>query len=126
SPRASNGGPHPRVSSPAPRRSTLMTLAPRSPSIMVQSGPARTRVKSSTWSPASGKSLVTVVIVFRYCTLIVSYWLVPHHAESAAERQSQLPNALADRTGKSILTLANPARTAAPAHRSHRPLHSCS
>ena len=34
-----NGGPQPRVSSPEPGGSTLITSAPMSPSIMAQSGP---------------------------------------------------------------------------------------
>src|SRR5690349_15561092 len=49
-----HGGPHDRVSSPVPGRSTLTTVAPRSASVMVASGPARTRLKSATTSPDSG------------------------------------------------------------------------
>src|SRR5882724_4004336 len=49
-----NGGPQPRVSSPVPGGSILITSAPMSPSIMVQSGPARMRVRSTTRIPASG------------------------------------------------------------------------
>src|SRR2546425_2304162 len=48
-----NGGQR-RVSSPLPGSSTLMTSAPISPSIIVQKGPARTRVRSRTRAPASG------------------------------------------------------------------------
>src|SRR5262245_1866134 len=48
-----NGG-HPRVSSPLPGSSTLMTSAPMSPRIIEQNGPASTRVRSSTRTPASG------------------------------------------------------------------------
>ena len=51
SPSGANGGPQPRVSSPIPGRSTLMTSAPRSPKIIVHSGPASTRLRSSTLSP---------------------------------------------------------------------------
>src|SRR5262252_4806613 len=51
---AMNGGPQPRVSSPWPGGSILITSAPMSPSVMVQSGPARMRVRSTTRSPASG------------------------------------------------------------------------
>src|SRR5215831_7848243 len=47
------GGTQPRVSSPA-GLSTLITSAPRSPSSIVQYGPARTREKSATSRPASG------------------------------------------------------------------------
>src|SRR5262245_2006445 len=43
-----------RVSSPLPGSSTLITSAPMSPSIIAQKGPARTRVRSSTRTPASG------------------------------------------------------------------------
>src|SRR5882724_2435725 len=47
-------GGQPRVSSPLPGSSTLMTSAPMSPSDIEQNGPARTRVKSMTRMPASG------------------------------------------------------------------------
>ena len=47
------GGPQLRVSSPPPGRSTLTTSAPRSPSVIVHSGPARTREKSATSRPSS-------------------------------------------------------------------------
>src|SRR5213594_1724450 len=50
---ATNGG-HFRVSSPLPGSSTLTTSAPMSASIMVQNGPASTRVRSSTRTPSSG------------------------------------------------------------------------
>ena len=49
-----HGGPHCRVSSPVPGRSTLTTSAPRSASVMVARGPASTRVKSATRTPSSG------------------------------------------------------------------------
>src|SRR5439155_19056366 len=48
-----NGG-QLRVSSPLPGSSTLITSAPMSPSIIAQKGPARTRVRSRTRTPASG------------------------------------------------------------------------
>src|SRR5262247_2327498 len=48
-----NGG-QPRVSSPLPGSSTLITSAPMSPRDMAQKGPARTRVRSITLMPASG------------------------------------------------------------------------
>src|SRR6266851_5124326 len=48
------GGTKPRVSSPAPGFSILITSAPRSASICTQVGPARTRVKSNTLRPLSG------------------------------------------------------------------------
>ena len=48
------GGAKPRVSSPEPLRSILITSAPRSPSIWVQVGPARTRVRSRTRRPVRG------------------------------------------------------------------------
>src|SRR5262249_19666939 len=50
---ATNGG-HFRVSSPLPGSSILTTSAPMSASIIVQNGPARTRVRSSTRTPSSG------------------------------------------------------------------------
>src|SRR5581483_11238785 len=50
------GGPQPRVSSPVSGGSTLITSAPRSARSMVQYGPARTREKSSTRRPLSGRS----------------------------------------------------------------------
>src|SRR5688572_15730866 len=50
---AAKGGPHVRVSSPAPGGSTLITSAPMSPSICVHNGPASIRVRSSTRSPSS-------------------------------------------------------------------------
>src|SRR3954462_8428178 len=49
-----NGGPQPRVSSPLPGFSTLMTRAPRSPSIIAACGPARARVRSTTRTPSRG------------------------------------------------------------------------
>src|SRR5215467_13971356 len=55
------GGPQLRVSSPLSGGSTLITSAPMSPSIMVQSGPARIRVKSTTRMPASGPLAVSVI-----------------------------------------------------------------
>src|ERR1700679_1756961 len=48
------GGPQPRVSSPAPGRSTLMTSAPRSASVWPAQGPARMRASSRTFRPSSG------------------------------------------------------------------------
>ena len=53
-PCASNGGPQLRVSSPVPGRSTLITSAPRSASIIVANGPARIREKSRIRSSPSG------------------------------------------------------------------------
>src|SRR6266850_1564268 len=50
---ATNGG-HFRVSSPLPGSSILTTSAPMSASIIVQNGPASTRVRSSTRTPESG------------------------------------------------------------------------
>src|SRR3990172_2487989 len=50
-----NGGPHCRRSSPTPSRSTLTTSAPRSPSTIVQYGPASTREKSSTRIPSRAR-----------------------------------------------------------------------
>src|SRR5215510_6125104 len=50
---ATKGG-HFRVSSPLPGSSILTTSAPMSASIIVQNGPARTRVRSSTRTPSSG------------------------------------------------------------------------
>src|SRR5207247_8868818 len=45
-----------RVSSPFPGSSILMTSAPMSPSLIEQNGPARTRVRCRTRTPASGWS----------------------------------------------------------------------
>src|SRR5215813_7590300 len=47
-------GGQPRVSSPLPGSSTLMTSAPMSPRIIEQKGPASTRVRSSTRIPVRG------------------------------------------------------------------------
>src|SRR5215475_10675384 len=47
-------GAHARVSSPWTGSSIFRTSAPRSPSIIVQNGPATTRVKSTTRIPCSG------------------------------------------------------------------------
>src|SRR5690349_6214363 len=47
-------GAQPRDSSPSPGSSILTISAPMSPSIMVQKGPARTRVRSTTLRPVSG------------------------------------------------------------------------
>src|SRR5262245_39271239 len=52
-----NGGPHARVSSPAPARSTLITSAPRSASSCPAQGPARMRASSTTRRPASGPGM---------------------------------------------------------------------
>src|SRR3954451_9426566 len=51
-PCCTNGGPHVRVSSPSPGRSTFTTSAPRSPSVCGQWGPASRREKSATSSPS--------------------------------------------------------------------------
>src|SRR5215510_13885815 len=47
-------GPHARVSSPCAGSSIFSTSAPMSPSIIVQYGPATTRVRSTTRTPLSG------------------------------------------------------------------------
>src|SRR3954469_14292470 len=47
-------GPQPRVSSPCFGSSIFSTSAPMSPSIIVQNGPATTRVRSTILSPCSG------------------------------------------------------------------------
>src|SRR5882672_8321074 len=52
------GGPQPRASSPAPGRSILITSAPRSASVWVATGPASTRVRSSTRMPLNGAAIV--------------------------------------------------------------------
>src|SRR5882672_2059213 len=49
-----NGGPQSLVSSPRGGGSTFTTVAPMSPSIMVQKGPERIRDKSSTKMSSSG------------------------------------------------------------------------
>src|ERR1700719_2053060 len=48
------GGANPRVSSPEPGFSILITSAPRSASICTQVGPASTRVRSNTLTSLSG------------------------------------------------------------------------
>src|SRR5437899_4233798 len=58
-----NGG-QLRVSSPLPGSSSLITSAPMSPSIIVQNGPARTRVRSRTRTPASGALLLGMLLSF--------------------------------------------------------------
>src|SRR5215468_10427549 len=54
---ATNGG-HPRVSSPLPGSSTLITSAPMSPRDIAPNGPASTRVKSMIRMPESGARFV--------------------------------------------------------------------
>ena len=51
------GGPQPRVSSPVPGRSTLITSAPRSANVCVAIGPASTRVRSRTRIPCNGPGI---------------------------------------------------------------------
>ncbi len=55
-----HGGPHERVSSPLPGRSTLTTRAPRSASVAVAYGPASTRLKSATRRPSRGSGICPV------------------------------------------------------------------
>src|SRR5688500_3032480 len=67
------GGVHERVSSPEPGCSILMTSAPRSPRIIVQNGPARLRVRSSTLRPANGAGAEVVsstALVYSADTLV--------------------------------------------------------
>ena len=59
-PSASYGGPHSRVSSPVPGRSTLTTSAPRSASSIVAYGPASTREKSAIRTPSSAPGIATL------------------------------------------------------------------
>src|SRR5215217_1405324 len=61
-PGCTNGGPQPRVSSPLPGFSTLITRAPRSPSIIAACGPARARVRSTTSVPESGPRVSSVIV----------------------------------------------------------------
>src|SRR5262252_5634355 len=51
---STKGGPQPRVSSPDPARSTLITSAPRSASTCPAQGPARIRASSRTRKPVNG------------------------------------------------------------------------
>ena len=53
------GGPQPRVSSPVPGRSTLITSAPRSARFCDAQGPARIRDRSSTRICESGRGMDT-------------------------------------------------------------------
>ena len=71
---AVQGGPHARVSSPSPGRSTLTTVAPRSASIMAANGPANTRLRSATRTPVSG-DVVTHRTLMR--VLRSSLWAMP-------------------------------------------------
>src|SRR6516225_3069125 len=64
SPGAGKGG-HPRVSSPCPTASTLITSAPRSPRYCAHSGPARTFDRSRTLTPSRG--LATTFTPLRAC-----------------------------------------------------------
>ena len=59
-PAPTNGGPQPRLSSPPSGFSTLMTRAPRSPSIIAACGPASARDRSTTTIPSSGPVAVGV------------------------------------------------------------------
>src|SRR5690349_20202717 len=52
-----DGGPQARVSSPPSGFSILITSAPRSDSIMVQNGPAKSWVRSITRRPSSGRPM---------------------------------------------------------------------
>ena len=70
-PSSATGGIHARVSSP-PGDSTLITSASRSASSIVQYGPASTREKSATISPASGPDLAGLVTLL----LHPSFWSV--------------------------------------------------
>src|SRR5271166_665363 len=64
-----NGGAKPRVSSPEPGFSILITSAPKSASICTQVGPASTRVRSNTLMPLSGPAgSVIVSSRFRWVT----------------------------------------------------------
>src|SRR5579872_1544908 len=84
------GGANLRVSSPFPGRSTLITSAPRSPSIWVQKGPARTLVKSRTLTPC--KAPVTSAIA----NLNPFAWEYPR---SAVDARRFLKGAEADKQG---------------------------
>ena len=63
--RARKGGPQERVSSPAPGFSILITSAPKSPRICVAHGPASTRERSSTRTPARAA-------LGRWCSIMCS------------------------------------------------------
>ena len=63
-------GPIARASSPRPGNSTLMTRAPRSANTIVQYGPARTRVRSTTSTPESGPAAVTSLAIVRLSDLL--------------------------------------------------------
>src|SRR5579872_2095899 len=88
------GGANLRVSSPFPGRSTLITSAPRSPSIWVQKGPARTLVKSRTLTPC--KAPVTSAIT----NLNLFAWEYPR---SAVDARRFLNGAEADEQGRGCL-----------------------
>src|SRR5262249_9555409 len=61
---STKGGPHPRVSSPAPLRSTLITSAPRSASTCPAQGPARIRASSRTRRPSNGFGIIGLILRF--------------------------------------------------------------
>src|SRR5262245_44338620 len=74
-------GGQPRVSSPLPGSSTLMTSAPMSPSDMEQNGPASTRVRSMTRTPASGGRGVFLTEAFltgAFCLPVATEASSPH------------------------------------------------
>src|ERR1043165_9545969 len=81
-----NGGPHRRVSSPRGGGSTLTTVAPMSPSIMVQNGPDRIRERSRTKISSSGVT-------------DWNYNQIPNPKAQIPRRQSQaqIPNAASGR-----------------------------
>src|SRR3990172_6465259 len=65
-----------------------MTSAPRSPSIIVQSGPARTRVRSSTLVPASG-NVTIVCLCCMYYVLIFCQLGLPFAEPEIVLRQGE-------------------------------------
>src|SRR5262249_14151934 len=71
--------PHPRVSSPAPARSTLITSAPSSARIWPAHGPARMRASSSTRSFLIDPGMIGL------------QGRAPRRAAAAAERLCRLP-----------------------------------
>ena len=94
-------GPQVRVSSPWPGRSILITSAPRSPRICPTSGPARTREKSMTRMPSSGRAFVMACSLaatsrVRLPLAAVAGWIGHVNATSGDDREGPTSNSGTD------------------------------
>src|SRR6185503_6002633 len=101
------GGAHSRVSSPVPGISTLMMSAPWSPSMSVQYGPARARVRSRTRIPSSAPAAGEVTGGEYRCddggaasALSADHRAVPRDALAAAYLRAAIPPAGATMHGR--------------------------